>query len=82
MIQAIPISITGRGTDILAWVGNSRGSFDVKNAYSIAMDTDSTISFTANWIWKSETFPRIKNIYGSVLIIVLELRSILQGEEL
>lgn len=60
IIQAIPFSITSRGSDRVAWVGNLRGSFDVKSAYKIAMDTISTTPFSAGQIWKVVTLPRMK----------------------
>ena len=60
MLQAIPISFQGRGSDRLAWVGNSRGIFDLKNAYGIAMGDDTNLPFTVNWIWKLATLPHIK----------------------
>ena len=62
MIQATPISLTSRGNDRIAWIGNLRGIFDLKSAYSIAMGTDFTLPVNASWIWKSETLPRIKTL--------------------
>lgn len=41
IIQAVPMSIVGGGRDRLAWVGNSRGMFDLKSAYSLAREVDS-----------------------------------------
>ena len=60
MLQAIPISFQGRGGDKLAWVENPRGIFYLKSAYGIAMGDDTNLPFTANWIWKLATLPRIK----------------------
>ncbi|XP_075633967.1 uncharacterized protein LOC142606517 [Castanea sativa] len=60
MIQATPISITSRGCDKLAWVGNPRGSFDLKSAYALTLGVDSIPSINCGWIWKFETLPRIK----------------------
>ena len=34
------MSIVGGGRDRLAWVGNSRGMFDLKSAYSLAREVD------------------------------------------
>ena len=62
MIQATPISLTSRGSDRIAWIGNPRGIFDLKSAYSIAMGTDFTLPVNASWIWKSKTLPRIKTL--------------------
>lgn len=60
MIQATPISMTGRGSDRLAWVDNPKGNFDLKRAYNIVGGTAPSQTFTASWIWKSKTLPRIK----------------------
>ena len=59
MLQAIPISFQGRGSDRLAWVENPRGIFDLKSAYGIAMGDDTNLPFNADWIWKLMTLPRI-----------------------
>lgn len=45
MIQATPISMTGRGSDRLAWVDNPKGNFDLKSAYSIAVGAASNQTF-------------------------------------
>ena len=60
MIQATLISMTGRGSDILAWVDNPKGNFDLKSAYNIAGGSAPSQTFTAHWIWKSKTLPCIK----------------------
>lgn len=60
MLQATPITLTGRGNDRLAWVDNPRGIFDLKSAYSLAMGVDPSPPFSACWLWKSLTLPRIK----------------------
>ena len=60
MLQAIPVSRQGRGSDRLAWVENPKGIFDLKSAYGIAMGDDTNLPFTTNWIWKLATLPRVK----------------------
>ena len=60
MIQATPLSLTGRGGDKLTWAGNPRGIFDLKSAYSLAMEAIPVPPFFASWIWKVKTLPRIK----------------------
>ena len=60
MIQATPVSITNQGGDKLFWSGNPRGSFDLKSAYSITLDVESTSLVKCGWIWKIVSFPRIK----------------------
>ena len=60
MLQAIPISFQGRGSDRLAWVENRRGIFDLKSAYGIAMGDDTNLPFNVDWIWKLMTLPRIQ----------------------
>ena len=60
MLQAITISFQGRGSDRLVWVGNPRGSFDLKSAYGIAMGDNTNMSFNADWIWKLMMLPHIQ----------------------
>ena len=60
MIQAIPIAMTDRGRDRLAWVDNPRDNFDLKSAYSIALNSITSSPFTTSWIWKSKILPKIK----------------------
>ncbi|KAL0000246.1 hypothetical protein SO802_019848 [Lithocarpus litseifolius] len=60
MIQATPISMTGRGCDRLTWVDNPKGNFDLKSAYNLAGGSAPSQTFIASWIWKSKTLPRIR----------------------
>ena len=60
MIQATPIPLTGRGRDSLAWKDNPRGIFDLRSAYSLVNGTALGLTFSAKWIWKANTLPRIK----------------------
>ena len=61
MIQATSISITSRERDRISWLGNPRGTFDLKSAYGIAVDEDFEVTtISAGWIWKLKTLPRIK----------------------
>ncbi|XP_075663106.1 uncharacterized protein LOC142632618 [Castanea sativa] len=39
MIQATPTAFMSRGIDKLAWAGSSKGTFELKSAYKIAIDT-------------------------------------------
>ena len=48
IIQAIPIPITSRGQDRLAWSCNLRGVFDLKSAYSLAMAEEVAPPFSSN----------------------------------
>ena len=67
MIQATPISITSRGRDRISWLGNPRGTFDLKSAYGIATNEDSEVTTSSfGWIWKLKTLPR--NYYISITI--------------
>lgn len=60
LIQAIPMSITSKGSDRLAWMGSAKGGFDVKSAYSLSVDSTIMPPFSVGWIWKINTLPRIK----------------------
>lgn len=50
--------MTNKGRDRHGWI--PRGNFDLKNAYSIAINSISSPPFTASWIWKSKTLLRMK----------------------
>lgn len=60
MIQATPIALTSRGSDRLSLVDSLKGTFDLKSAYTIAIGIEDTSPFSAKWIWKAGTLPRIK----------------------
>ena len=40
LFQAIPTPVTNRGRDIISWIGNLKGTFDLRSAYSIAIRTE------------------------------------------
>ena len=63
MIQATPVSMTGRGSDRLAWVNNPKDNFELKSAYNLVGGSALRQTFTASWIWKSKTLPRIRTIF-------------------
>ena len=50
LIQAIPMSITSKGSDRLAWMGSAKGGFDVKSAYSLSVDSTIMPPFSVGWI--------------------------------
>ena len=60
LICAIPMSTLGGGSDKLAWAGSSNGSFDVKSAYGLAMESSNEIAFTTSWIWKADLLPKVR----------------------
>ena len=60
LIQATPVTLLSRGVDKLAWSRSPQGTFDLKSAYRISMGAECTEPFTANWIWKVNTLPRIR----------------------
>ena len=59
-LQATPFSLTSKGGDKLAWAENPMGCFELKSAYKVAMGVDTISLFTARWLWKAPTLPRIK----------------------
>lgn len=61
VIQATPISLTGRGKDVLAWFESPQGKFKLKSAYKLAEGFDAESQFESKWIWKVDTLPRIKS---------------------
>ena len=60
LIQATPFVMTSRGRDKLAWADSPQGTFNLKSAYRIAMGHEENADFSAGWIWKANTLPRIK----------------------
>ena len=61
VIQATPISLTGRGKDVLAWSESPQGKFELKSAYKLAEGFDAESQFESKWIRKADTLPRIKS---------------------
>ena len=61
LIQAIPTTFTSRGRERISWMGNPKGTFDLRSAYSIAIgvEIDMVVS-DFRWIWKLNTLPCIK----------------------
>ena len=58
--QATPTSITSRGSDELIWASSPQGIFELRSAYKLAMGFEDSTPFSASWIWKMDTLPRIK----------------------
>ena len=50
LIQAILVSAVSKGSNKLAWAGNSRASFDLKSAYSISMADDNSSRINLGWV--------------------------------
>ncbi|XP_023929263.2 uncharacterized protein LOC112040610 [Quercus suber] len=86
LICAIPISTLGGGSEKLAWAGSSNGSFDVKSAYGMAMESSNDISFSASWIWKADLLPKVRLFlwlcaYNSISVkVCLGKRGVVQDE--
>ena len=59
LIQATPVMLS-KGVDKLAWSGSPKGTFDLKSAYRIVMGDECIEPFSAHWIWKVNTLPRIR----------------------
>ena len=55
------MTLLSRGEDKLAWSGSPKGTFDLKSAYRISMGAECIELFSAHWIWKVNTLPRIRN---------------------
>ena len=43
LIHAISTPITSRGRDRISWMGNPKGTFDLRSAYSIAMGMEANL---------------------------------------
>ena len=46
--------------DKLAWFGSSNGSFNVKSAYGMAMESSNATIFSSNWVWKADVLPKVR----------------------
>ena len=81
VLQATPLSLTGRSGDKLVWAANPKGSFDLKSAYNLAMDREEDDPFTASWIWKAPTLPRIKSFLWQCIHNSIAVKNVSQEEE-
>lgn len=59
-IQAVTLPVAARSSDKLAWKYSTKGNFDTKSAYLLALDMMEAESFSGSWIWKLQTLPRIQ----------------------
>lgn len=71
----------------ISWMGNPRGTFNLKSAYSIAMGTNSNmVPFNVGQIWKLKTLPRIKTFlwicaYNSIGVkVCLAMRGVVDED--
>ena len=87
LIQAIPTPFTSRGKERISWMGNPRGTFDLRSAYSIAMGAEVDLGVhDFGWIWKLSTLPRIKTFlwicaHGSIGVKVCLVKRRVVEEE-
>ena len=77
LIQATPFTMTSRGKDKLTWASSPQGSFSLKSAYRIAIGHKENADFSAGWIWKENTLPRIKTFLWMCAHNSIEVRSCL-----
>ena len=61
VIQATPISLKGRGKDVLSWSESPQSKFNLKSAYKLVEGFDAESQFESKWIWKAVIPPRIKS---------------------
>lgn len=54
-LKAMPIPLTTRMEDRLAWNYSSRGGFDLKSACLLTIEFRGDAPFKGNWIWKLKT---------------------------
>ena len=54
------MTLLSKGEDKLAWSRSPKGTFDLKSTYRIAMGDECIKPFSALWIWKVNTLPRIR----------------------
>lgn len=59
-IQGVPTPIFAGGGDKLAWKPSSKGAFNMKSAYLLAINSSQALPFPESWIWKLHILPRIQ----------------------
>ena len=77
LIQATPIAMTSKGCDKIAWADSPQGIFSLRNAYRIAMGHEESSTFSASWICKANTLPRIKTFLWMCAYNSIKVRSCL-----
>ena len=60
VLKAMPIPLTTRMEDKLAWRYSPRGGFELKSAYLLTTEPRGDPPFKGKWIWKLKTLPRIQ----------------------
>ena len=58
-----PIPITAASVDKIAWASSPNGKFDLKEAYKLAClanDCPRDLPFAGTWVWKANTFPKVR----------------------
>ena len=81
LLQATPLSLTGRSGDKLAWAENLKGSFDLKSAYKLDRVVRKLHHLQQVGFGKLRLFLTSKLSYGNVLTIALLSKNVSQEEE-
>jgi len=79
-IKATPFSITAAGVDRIAWASSPNGEFNLKEAYKlacIAIDFPRDLPFTGAWVWKVNTFPKVRCFLWQCLHRSIPVREVL-----
>ena len=78
LIKALPIRRDFEGVNSLVWNSSSKGDFDPKDAYRLALNPLSKPSvFTNNWIWKLNIIPKIQFFLWKCAHASLPVKSVL-----
>ena len=74
LIKALPIRRDSKRVNSLVWNSSSKGDFDPKDAYRLALNPLSKPSvFTNHWIWKLNITQKSNSFFGNVLMLVFLL---------
>ena len=77
-IRAIPVRAASRREVHICWVSSSKGEFDSKNAYMLALGlSPNDPKFEGNWVWKLKTLPKIQLFVWKYLLQSIPTKSIL-----
>ncbi|KAL0011149.1 hypothetical protein SO802_006257 [Lithocarpus litseifolius] len=80
--KATPIPITTASIDRIAWASTPNGDFDLKEAYKLACmanDCPRDLPFAGAWVWKANTFPKVRCFLWQCLHRSIPVREVLSA---
>ena len=84
-IKATPLPITAASVDRIAWASSPNGEFDLKEAYKlacIATNCPHDLPFVGAWVWKANTFPKVRRFLWQCLHRSIPVREVLYARRI